>query len=106
MKLSQVFLIAALLLAAAFQPGFAADQGKLPTPNRGTVAETIDTPDYIYIRVKSAKGEEWLAAPQQVLPVGTAIAWSDGAAMTNFKSMRLNRSFDSISFVDVVVKTK
>lgn len=103
MKLFRLLLIAATLLVTAAPAGFAAE--KLPTPHRGTVAETIDTPDYIYIRVKSAKGEEWLAAPQQVLPVGTAIAWSDGAAMSNFKSMRLNRNFDAITFVDVVVKT-
>ncbi|MBC7954045.1 MAG: hypothetical protein H7Z12_19780 [Rhodospirillaceae bacterium] len=105
MKAFRLLLIAALLVVGAHS-GFAADKA-LPTPNRGTVAETIETTDYTYIRVNSAKGGEvWLAAPQQALPVGTAIAWSDGASMSNFKSMRLNRTFNAISFVDVVVKTK
>ena len=76
------------------------------TPNHGTVAEAIVTGEYMYIRVNTAKGEEWLAASSQPLAAGTRIAWSDGQPMPNFFSKRLNRSFDTITLVDVVVPTR
>jgi len=93
-----------LALAALLVAGTAL-AGQLPTPHRGQVAEVIVTGEYMFVRVKTARGDQWIAATEQPLPTGSTVAWSEGAAMPNFHSKRLNRTFDMITFVDVVVQT-
>jgi len=106
MRALRLALAALLVAGSAFLPvAGSALAGPLPTPFRGTVSEVIVTGEYMFIRVKTAKGEEWIAATEQPLAAGNSIAWSEGASMPNFHSKRLNRTFDTITFVDVVVRT-
>jgi len=68
----------------------------------GTVLETLAAPPYVYIRVKGESGDAWLAAPAVGLAKGTKIRWPDGLAMANFHSKMMDRTFDSVTFVDSV----
>lgn len=106
-------LLPALLLAAA--PAWAGDQlAPHPGPDftrallresrelthRGVVAETHVAGLYVYIRVDEEDGPLWLAAPKQDVPLGYELRWGDGVEMRDFTSIKLDRFFHRIVFVD------
>lgn len=70
--------------------------------NTGKVLEVIDTSMYTYMQVSGDKGPIWLAASKTKVAKGQSISYPNGAVMTNFASKSLNRTFDSIIFIDKV----
>lgn len=68
----------------------------------GTVVETMNASGYSYIQVDEKGNRIWLAAPEMAIKVGQEINWSGGAAMQNFSSRSLDRTFDEIYFVGAV----
>ena len=68
--------------------------------NSAKVLEVIDSPTYIYLKVNSEKGPVWLAAYRTKVTKGATVKFSDGMAMQKFYSKTLNRTFDTIIFVD------
>ena len=77
----------------------------LPVPSHtGVVTEAFPVSSYVYLHVKSADGEEWLAGPSLDIKPAAKVRWNDGAIMKNFMSKSLNRTFDSIRFVEVLEK--
>jgi len=75
-------------------------------PNKGKVLEVVDTAMYTYIQVSSDKSSVWIAASKIKVAKGDMLSYSNGAVMTNFHSKTLNRTFDSIIFVDKAVASK
>lgn len=71
-------------------------------PNTGKVLDVIDTSMYTYIQVKGDKDTIWLAASKTNVAKGANIGFGGGATMTNFHSKSLNRTFDTIIFLDKV----
>ncbi len=73
------------------------------TQHQDIVLESMDSAGYSYIQVEE-KGKQpvWLAAPSTSLVIGQTISWDSGAAMRNFSSKTLNRTFDEIFFVNSV----
>ena len=70
--------------------------------NTGKILEVIDTSMYTYMQVSGAKGAIWLAASKTNVKKGQSISYPTGVAMINFASKSLNRTFDSIIFLDKV----
>ena len=70
--------------------------------NKGEVLEVIDTSMYTYLQVTSDKGPIWLAASKTSIAKGANIGYPNGAVMSNFHSKSLNRTFDTIIFLDKV----
>jgi hypothetical protein len=70
--------------------------------NSGEVLETIPALQYSYIHVKTAGGDEWIAASQGDYKPGQQIQYSNGIMLSNFHSKTLNRTFASIRFVSRV----
>ena len=68
----------------------------------GSVLETMNAAGYSYIQVEEQGKKIWLAAPMIEIKAGQSISWNGGAAMRNFTSKSLNRSFDEIFFVSAV----
>ena len=68
----------------------------------GSVLETMNAAGYSYIQVEEQGKKIWLAAPMIEIKAGQSISWNSGAAMRNFTSQSLNRSFDEIFFVSAV----
>lgn len=64
------------------------------------VIETIDATQYTYLKVEENKNQFWIAVPQIKLEVGTIIYFNEGLEMKDFQSQSLNRTFESILFVD------
>jgi len=75
-------------------------QPKRKLPNSGVVAEVIQTKAYSYIRVTTGVTEQWIAGARDVFNVGDPLEYSRGTTMVNFHSSTLNRTFDSIIFVE------
>ena len=71
-------------------------------PNKGKVLEVIDTSMYTYLQVSTDKGSIWLAASKTNIAKGANIAYPNGAVMSNFYSKSLNRTFETIIFLDKV----
>ncbi len=71
-------------------------------PNEGKVLEVIDTSMYTYLQVSSDNGAVWIAASKTSVPKGSMIGYGNGAVMKNFYSKTLNKSFETIIFLDRV----
>lgn len=84
----------------------AAAPASIPLTRKGKVLEVLDSPAYTYLQVTGDKAPVWLAAYKINITKGTIVNYSDGAAMSNFHSKSLNRTFDTIVFVDRVVPEK
>jgi hypothetical protein len=71
-------------------------------PNQGKVLEVMDASIYTYMQVTSDKGPVWLAASKIKVAKGATIGYPNGAVMNGFYSKSLNRTFDSIIFLDKI----
>lgn len=92
----------AVALPAGHVP-IAASPADIQLTRKGKVLEVIDSPIYTYLQVSGDKDPVWLAAYKIDVSKGAVVRYSDGVAMSNFHSKSLNRTFDTIVFVDRVV---
>ena len=95
MKFPTLILITCLLSLMA-PMNLVAETG----PVNGTVAETINAGGYTYIRIKES--DVWIATSTMEVSEGDPIEYSGGAEMLNFHSKSLDRTFESIWFVQKV----
>lgn len=65
-----------------------------------TVQEILHAKEYSYIRVLEVGVEKWIAAPSIQVEIGKTYYFKDGLEMPNFESKELNRTFETIYFVD------
>jgi hypothetical protein len=68
----------------------------------GEVAETMDASSYTYLRVKSAKGDVWVATAKIPVKVGEKVVVPLESEMRDFHSPALKRDFPVIYFVTAV----
>lgn len=78
--------------------GSVAQAESSPGSLSGKVLETMDSGGYTYVKLATADGEKWVAAPKTVVTVGETAAFAPGMVMRNFKSETLNRTFDEVVF--------
>jgi hypothetical protein len=71
-------------------------------PNQGKVLDAMDASIYTYMQVSTDKGPVWIAASRIKVAKGDTIGYPNGAVMKNFFSPSLNRTFDTIIFLDKV----
>ncbi len=65
----------------------------------GELLESIDVPNYTYLRFKTKAGEEiWAAVPQYKAEVGKPVRVVQSLVMKGFTSPSLSRTFDEIIF--------
>jgi len=83
--------------APASMPG-AAGQPAVETIT-GDVAETMDASTYTYLRVKTGKGDVWVATAKMKIAVGEKVVVPLESEMRDFHSASLNRDFPVIYFV-------
>lgn len=69
------------------------------SPPMGVVAEVIQVPNYTYLRLTTATGDEWVAVTStQGVSVGKPVSLARGHRMVDFTSKTLSRTFASIWF--------
>ena len=66
--------------------------------------ETMNASNYSYINVEENGRKYWIAVPQMEVKVGETYFFSKSMEMKNFKSESLNRTFESILFVEDIRK--
>jgi hypothetical protein len=64
----------------------------------GTIAETMNSGGYTYLRIEKDGNNTWVAIPETKITVGATISLPPGHEMTNFTSTTLNRTFATIIF--------
>ncbi len=69
------------------------------------VEEKIDASNYSYLKVKENNKEYWIAVNQMDINPGEFIIYSKAMEMKDFKSTALNKTFDTILFVDDAMKS-
>ena len=67
---------------------------------QGTVKETMNAAGYTYALVEADGAAIWLAAPETVLTIGESVVWNGGMAMKDSHSGTLDRTFETIYFVE------
>jgi len=106
-----IFTLLALALVAVTGSAVAAPQSDSSVmllaaaskyPNQGKVLDVIDTSMYTYLQVATDNGAIWLAASKTSVAKGSTIGFGNGAVMSNFYSKSLNKTFDTIIFLDKV----
>ena len=68
----------------------------------GKVVETMDAGQYTYVLVDEGAKKVWAAGPKTTVAVGDEVVLPEGAAMKNFHSDTLNRTFDVVYFVQEI----
>jgi len=71
-----------------------------------TVEEKLDASNYTYLKVNENGNLFWIAVPRMDVKPGEKISFSKFMEMKNFKSETLDRTFESILFVDDAGKGK
>jgi hypothetical protein len=92
MNIIKTLLIACIIL---FSPALSfANEETITT---GTVAETMESGGYVYVRLQ--EDDSWLASSPIPVSVGDTVVFKGGALMKDFHSRTLNRDFEFIQFV-------
>lgn len=69
------------------------------------VEEKIDASNYSYLRVKENGNSYWIAVNQMEIEPGENVIFSKSIEMKDFKSESLNKTFESILFVEDAKKS-
>jgi hypothetical protein len=101
MKFLKLFLLINVLIFSATTI-MAEEASPEPGPTKGTVAETMLSGGYVYLKVEEQ--DIWIATSPLARPlaVGDKVEYSGGMEMRDFYSKSLDRKFDSIYFIQNV----
>lgn len=66
----------------------------------GTIEEKIDAGGYSYLKLTENNNSYWIAVPKANFTLGEEISFSQFMEMKNFKSETLDRTFESVLFVE------
>ena len=67
----------------------------------GTVAEIVtDDVEFDFLRIRSKKSEQWVAAPKKDFNEGDTVKCKEGFVMENYHIKALDRSFEQIIFTN------
>lgn len=75
-----------------------------PSQHEVTVDEVIQTSNYTYLKVKENDTENWIAVTKMEAAAGETYYYNEGMEMKNFESKELNRTFESVYFVQEISK--
>jgi hypothetical protein len=64
----------------------------------GSVLEQLPASPYVYLKLKTEKGDVWAAVPETKITVGEKVTIYNALAMGKFESKTLNRTFDEVYF--------
>jgi len=66
------------------------------------IKEVLQTSSYTYLRVERQEVEQWIAVLKGDFKEGDIVYYEKGLEMKNFESSELNRTFETVYFVDVI----
>jgi hypothetical protein len=75
-----------------------------PATHEVKVSEVVQTSNYTYLKVSDNGAENWIAVTSQEAAVGETYYYEQALEMKNFKSKELDRTFETIYFVQGLSK--
>ncbi len=108
MKLKIIFIsILTMLLITACQDkknedlktDAAAENDLQTTAHKAKVEEVLEAKSYTYLRLSENGNDYWIAITKRPMETGETVYFDKGLKMENFKSADLNRTFESVLFV-------
>ncbi len=103
LKLNILFLLSLIIVSC----GSKKDTQTLPEGYHAVVVqETKDADKYTYMRVKEGNKDFWIASEKIPVANGDTVYYSRADEMKNFKSKTLDKTFESIYFVNDISKEK
>jgi hypothetical protein len=75
-----------------------------PALHEVKVVEVVQTSQYTYLKVSDKGAENWIAVTRQEASVGETYYYEQALEMKNFKSKELDRTFETIYFVQGMSK--
>ncbi|MBI5539708.1 MAG: SH3-like domain-containing protein [Bacteroidia bacterium] len=102
----RLFLISIALFVIGFTSSCQTDQteNKNPNSHKIEVTEVLGAGSYTYLKGKENDKEIWLAVTAMDAKVGDVYYYEGAMEMNQFKSKELNRTFESVYFVDKISK--
>ena len=103
--LKQLFFVLALIFFSAGCKGPLSAPGSAeakPVVHKVVVNEVINAGGFTYLNVSEKRKKIWLAVPEMKAAKGDKISYSGGLEMINFFSKELNRTFQSVLFLESV----
>jgi len=107
--MKKLLFIATVIAVVSCEPR----QGKIAneTPNAGAdqdihevmITEIVQAPSYTYLKATENGSEIWMAINQSEIETGKKYYYSKPLEMSNFKSKELDRTFESILFINKLV---
>jgi len=73
-----------------------------PNTHKVIVEEVIQTKTYTYLRVTEKDTEKWLAVGKRQVKEDDILYYNDSMEMTNFTSKELDRTFETLLFIDKI----
>lgn len=100
MRLLAVWLLASVLLASCAKKKESVQPINTSSLMRAvTVDEVIQTDSYTYLKVTESGNQFWMAVNRQPVEVGQKYYYDSALEMKDFKSKALDRTFETIYFV-------
>ena len=95
------FLALTVFIVTSCQLG--PNKGKTAGEDQGAeVLEVLQTSSYTYLRVEKNEVEQWIAVLRDEYNQGDLVYFTPGLEMKNFKSPELNRTFETVYFVQEI----
>jgi len=107
-KIPAMFFAAALFLFNACgdkEKDIEKLRSDLPNAHIVEVIEHMDASNYTYMKVEEKDNEYWIAVPQMEVEDGAILYFTKSMEMKNFRSESLDKTFESILFVDDISQT-
>jgi hypothetical protein len=104
MKSFSIVLVSLVLFLLACRNNQEQSKSTLALPNsqKALVKEVIHTTSYTYLKVLKNNDYQWIAINKQDVKEGSTIYFEGGLKMENFTSPELNRTFETVYFVQEI----
>lgn len=100
-------IIATVLLCTLFMHGKGQNKEDFnkshPNVHKMVVNDVLQTTSYTYLQAEENGKLQWLAIPKMEAAKGETYYYQGGMEMVDFKSTELNRTFNSVLFLDGVI---
>ncbi|MCF6346713.1 MAG: hypothetical protein L3J20_00235 [Flavobacteriaceae bacterium] len=70
--------------------------------HKAVVQKVLHVDEYTYLRVLEDTTEKWLAVPSVQAKIGETYYFKEGMKMSNFESKELNKTFETIYFIEKI----
>ncbi len=98
----KIVLVAGLMMVISMACQHKAKEVLPPNMHKVVVSQVLQATNYTYIEVKEDGEKRWLAVSKMPVAEGATLYYEDGMEMNNFASKDLNRTFETVYFIQKI----